>query len=46
MSYTLKYDPKVVSYDKFLETLIEGQFSIRCCSVMPQADTTAYEYQP
>lgn len=46
ISYTLKYDPKVVSYDDFLETLIEGQFSIRCCSVMPQADTTAYEYQP
>jgi len=46
VSYTLKYDPKEVTYDRFLETLIEGQFSIRCCSVMPQADTTAYEYQP
>ncbi|UIN38350.1 ribonucleoside-diphosphate reductase [Methylobacterium oryzae] len=46
ISYTLKYDPKEVSYGQFLETLIEGQFSIRCCSVMPQADTTAYEYQP
>ncbi|TXN08966.1 hypothetical protein FV222_00405 [Methylobacterium sp. WL103] len=46
ISYTLKYDPKTVSYDRFLETLIEGQFSIRCCSVMPQSDTTAYEYQP
>jgi len=46
VSYTLKYDPKTVSYEHFLETLIEGQFSIRCCSVMPQADTTAYEYQP
>jgi ABC-type glycerol-3-phosphate transport system substrate-binding protein len=46
VSYTLKYDPKKVDFDRFLETLIEGQFSIRCCSVMPQADTTAYEYQP
>jgi len=46
VSYTLKYDPKVVDFDHFLETLIEGQFSIRCCSVMPQADTSAYEYQP
>ncbi|MCP1539990.1 ribonucleoside-diphosphate reductase [Methylorubrum extorquens] len=46
VSYTLKYDPKKVAYSDFLETLIEGQFSIRCCSVMPQADTTAYEYQP
>lgn len=46
VSYTLKYDPAAVSYEKFLDTLIEGQFSIRCCSVMPQTDTTAYEYQP
>jgi adenosylcobalamin-dependent ribonucleoside-triphosphate reductase len=46
VSYTLKYDPKVVDFDSFIKTLIDGQFSIRCCSVMPQADTTAYEYQP
>lgn len=46
VSYTLKYDPKKVSYKAFLDTLIEGQFSIRCCSVMPQTDTTAYEYLP
>jgi hypothetical protein len=46
ISYTLKYDPKKVSFERFLETLIEGQFSIRACSVMPQIDTTAYEYQP
>ncbi|MCK1543335.1 ribonucleoside-diphosphate reductase [Bradyrhizobium sp. 179] len=46
ISYTLKYDPKKVSFERFLETLIEGQFSIRACSVMPQTDTTAYEYQP
>ncbi len=46
VSYTLKYDPKKVSFEHFLQTLIEGQFSIRCCSVMPQTDTSAYEYQP
>jgi adenosylcobalamin-dependent ribonucleoside-triphosphate reductase len=46
ISYTLKYDPKKVSFERFLETLIEGQFSVRCCSVMPQIDTTSYEYQP
>src|SRR5690606_1842609 len=46
VSYTLKYDPKKINFDRFLETLIEGQFSIRACSVMPQADTSAYEYQP
>jgi adenosylcobalamin-dependent ribonucleoside-triphosphate reductase len=46
VSYTLKYNPKTVDFDRFLETLIDGQFSIRCCSVMPQSDTSAYEYQP
>jgi ribonucleoside-triphosphate reductase (formate) len=46
VSYTLKYDPQKVSFEHFLATLIDGQFSIRCCSVMPQIDATAYEYQP
>lgn len=46
VSYTLKYDPEVVSFEQFFQTLLDGQFSIRCCSVMPQADTSAYEYQP
>jgi adenosylcobalamin-dependent ribonucleoside-triphosphate reductase len=46
VSYTLKYDPKVVDFEHFLTTLLDGQFSIRCCSVMPQTDTSAYEYQP
>lgn len=46
ISYTLKYDPKVVGFEEFKRTLFEGQSTIRCCSVMPQADTTAYEYQP
>lgn len=46
VSYTLKYDPTKVDFPHFLSTLIEGQFSIRCCSVMPQSDTSAYEYQP
>jgi hypothetical protein len=46
VSYTLKYNPKVVSFEEFKRTLLEGQSRIRCCSVMPQADTSAYEYQP
>lgn len=46
VSYTLKYDPKVVSFEEFKRTLLEGQSSVRCCSVMPQGDTSAYEYQP
>lgn len=46
VSYTLKYDPQTVGYEDFRRTLIEGQSTIRCCSVMPQSDTSAYEYQP
>ena len=46
VSYTLKYDPKKVSYKEFVETFLHGQSSVRCCSVMPQTDTSAYEYQP
>ena len=46
VSYTLKYDPTIVSFEDFKRTLQEGQATIRCCSVMPQTDTSAYEYQP
>lgn len=46
VSYTLKYDPKKVSYKEFVATFLQGQSSVRCCSVMPQTDTSAYEYQP
>lgn len=46
VSYTLKYDPEKVGFEDFKRTLIEGQSRIRCCSVMPQSDTSAYEYQP
>jgi hypothetical protein len=46
VSYTLKYNPSKVSFSEFVETFLEGQSSIRCCSVMPQTSTSAYEYQP
>ena len=46
VSYTLKYKPELVSFEEFKRTLLEGQSTIRCCSVMPQTDTSAYEYQP
>lgn len=46
VSYTLKYNPTVVDYAAFRDTLLDGQSTIRCCSVMPQVDVTAYEYQP
>jgi hypothetical protein len=46
ISYTLKYDPEVVSLEEFREMLVRYQSEIRCCSVMPQVDTSVYEYQP
>ena len=48
VSYTLKYKPNQVDYDHFLETVLHGQSSIKCCSVMPQMDASeyAYEYVP
>ncbi len=46
ISYTLKYDPKIVDFETFTRTLMDGQSTVRCCSVMPQNDGTAYEYQP
>ena len=46
ISYTLKYQPDTVDFKHFREMLNRYQSQIRCCSVMPQADTSAYEYQP
>jgi hypothetical protein len=46
ISYTLKYDPEIVDFKHFKEMLLKYQSGIRCCSVMPQIDTSAYEYQP
>lgn len=46
VSYTLKYNPSTLSFEDFKEALVVGQSSIRCCSVMPQTDSSAYEYQP
>lgn len=46
VSYTLKYDPAIVDFAEFERTLLDGQSKIRCCSVMPKIDGTAYEYQP
>ncbi len=46
VSYTLKYDPKKVGYKEFEKMVGKYQGLIKCCSVMPQQDSTAYEYQP
>jgi len=46
ISYTLKYNPDLVGYDEFRAMILEHQSQVRCCSVMPQSDTSSYEYQP
>jgi len=46
VSYTLKYDPEIVSFKEFSKMLSHYQPLIKTCSVMPQIETTAYEYQP
>jgi hypothetical protein len=46
ISYTLKYDPEVVNLRQFSETILKFQQTVRCCSVLPQANGMAYEYLP
>lgn len=46
VSYTLKYNPDKVTFKQFSNMIRKYQGDIKCCSVMPQTDTTAYEYQP
>lgn len=46
VSYTLKYDPNKVTYEDFMSTIHQNQRTVRCCSVMPQVDTSAYIYTP
>lgn len=46
ISYTLKYNPDVVSFEQFRETILDYQSQVRACSVMPQEDGSAYEYLP
>jgi hypothetical protein len=46
VSYTLKYFPEAVSFEKFVKVIKANQPHVRCCSVMPQTNATAYEYTP
>jgi adenosylcobalamin-dependent ribonucleoside-triphosphate reductase len=46
ISYTLKYDPEKVDYKHFSDMLKEWQSQIKVCSVLPTANTSAYEYLP
>ena len=46
ISYTLKYDPAVVSLEAFQATVLQHQPTVKACSVMPQINNTSYEYVP
>lgn len=49
VSYTLKYNKKLVSYDEFVDKISKYQPGVRCCSVMPTISDMAdseYEYLP
>lgn len=46
VSYTLKYDPKQVNFKQYKNIVKKYQSQIKCCSMMPQTDGSAYEYQP
>lgn len=46
VSYTLKYDQKVTSLDEYSKMVLKWQPTVRCCSVMPFTDESAYSYLP
>lgn len=46
VSYTLKYKKDKVSYRAYKQMVTKYQSQVKVCSVMPQQDVTAYEYQP
>lgn len=46
VSYTLKYDPKRVSYKQYSKVMDDNINLVRAVSVLPQVDTLSYEYQP
>ena len=46
VSYTMKYKPDVTSLAAFKKAVMDFQSTVRCVSVMPQEDTSAYEYLP
>lgn len=46
-SYTLKYNPRRVSFEEFSSMVLKYQSTVRCCSVMAQDDDfSAYAYVP
>ena len=46
ISYTLKYDPDVVTFEEFERLNFKFVKQVRAVSVMPQIKSVSYEYQP
>jgi len=46
VSYTMKYDQEMTSLDRYSALILEWQQKVRCCSVMPFTDKSAYAYLP
>lgn len=46
ISSTIKFNPFQVTLKEFQDAIATWQPKIRCASLMPQVETTAYEYQP
>lgn len=49
ISYTLKYDPKKISYEDYKQQISDNIQTVRCISVMPTVedmDESKYEYLP
>jgi hypothetical protein len=46
ISYTLKYDPEVVSFVDFSDMILDNQPTVKACSVMPSISESAYVYVP
>lgn len=46
LSYTLNFSPTEVSYDEYKAMILEHVPQVRCVSILPIEDTSAYEYLP
>ena len=46
VSYTAKYSPDKLSFDELRDYALSNWESVKCATVMPVMDVTAYEYQP
>ncbi|RWB08762.1 MAG: ribonucleoside-diphosphate reductase [Mesorhizobium sp.] len=46
ISYTLKYDPTVVSFSEFEKVMRVNVPTVRAVSVLPQINSLSYEYTP